>query len=406
MEGVQEARKQVCKFYNEGKCRFGSDCHNLHEGHVANVAKKGEAKVEEKQKEEKRPMKTAFDVIKRIQWDEMMPAECFTVGYLDRFKGIVEDPFTKFSNWGDLASADYEALAIPQHRIEYFKYKDTKVWDKKARLDLVFGSSGINDGKDIEAVMYEVDDRLKDLMLNRNDEQSDKDTDNDDEDEDDDDGVQVDISPIAQSFPIEERSTHFLAVRITEPAIIETARRVQLDAVKQEEALNDCLMGTGLFHVTLGMLRLTDGIDGTNEAIAAVQQIQPQLQELVATGLRFRVDGLDTFGQRVLYAKVHPEPEETFWQFASLVNDAIAKTSDRVSVTNKFELMPHMTLIKVNRPVAKIRNSKYLPSALYEAHIKRYFGCQHVDNLQLCVLEATTRFDGFYRTLCEIKFDQ
>ena len=128
-------------------------------------------------------MKTALDVIKRIQWDEMMPPESFTIGYLDRFTGLVEDEFSKFSNWGNLVSlkslkwhytfcstkighfhifqseADYEALAIPQHRIEYFKYRGTKVWDKKSRLDLVFGSAGDNKGKSIEEIMSEIDEK-------------------------------------------------------------------------------------------------------------------------------------------------------------------------------------------------------------------------------------------------------
>ena len=36
----------------------------------------------------KSSMKTALDVIKRIQWDENLPAEYFTIGYLDRFEGI------------------------------------------------------------------------------------------------------------------------------------------------------------------------------------------------------------------------------------------------------------------------------------------------------------------------------
>ena len=47
-------------------------------------------------------MRTSSDVIKRLQWDENLPEEFFTIGYVDRFVGIVEDPFTKFSHWGDL----------------------------------------------------------------------------------------------------------------------------------------------------------------------------------------------------------------------------------------------------------------------------------------------------------------
>jgi hypothetical protein len=43
------------------------------------------------------------------------------VGYLDRFKGVMEEPFSSFS-WGeDLASLDWDTLAIPQHRIQYFR---------------------------------------------------------------------------------------------------------------------------------------------------------------------------------------------------------------------------------------------------------------------------------------------
>ena len=55
--------------------------------------------------------------------------------------GVIEDDFSKFSSWGDPAAAEYEALSIPQHRIEYFKYRGVKVWDKKERLDEVFGST-------------------------------------------------------------------------------------------------------------------------------------------------------------------------------------------------------------------------------------------------------------------------
>ena len=82
-------------------------------------------------------MQTATDVINRIMWDDDFPTEMFKVGYLDRFKGIQEKLFTDFS-WEDIASVDdYEVLAIPKHRIQYFKYKNIIVWDKTRRLDKV-----------------------------------------------------------------------------------------------------------------------------------------------------------------------------------------------------------------------------------------------------------------------------
>ncbi|CAH8483601.1 unnamed protein product [Schistosoma rodhaini] len=85
-------------------------------------------------------MRTAGDVVKRVLWDEKIPQKCITIGYLDRFKGILEKPFDDFS-WEPLDSLDYFTFGVPEHRIQYFKYKDIVVWDKRFRIDRVFGSS-------------------------------------------------------------------------------------------------------------------------------------------------------------------------------------------------------------------------------------------------------------------------
>ena len=161
----------ICKFFKEGKCRFGENCFNKHpndKGCIDAVGLTSKSKAipgknEVTYKDEisdkssstdeisvrnskKKSMKTASDVISRIQWDDDLPTEDFTVGYLDRFVGIVEKSFNSFS-WEDIASVDYSTLAIPKHRIQYFKYKDTVVWDKRSRLDKVFGSTG--DSKEV-----------------------------------------------------------------------------------------------------------------------------------------------------------------------------------------------------------------------------------------------------------------
>ena len=85
--------------------------------------------VDKEEKPKKPPMKTAIDVVKRIQWDKTLPIDQFIVGYIDRMEGLKEKYFTAFS-WEDIASVDYTVLAIPKHRIQYFKYKTEIVWDK------------------------------------------------------------------------------------------------------------------------------------------------------------------------------------------------------------------------------------------------------------------------------------
>ena len=121
-------KTKVCKYYLENKCRFGDECTNRHEGKsVQTVVKKkicktntDENKCEKGKK--KPPMKTAQDVIQRLQWDPRLPqvkwkwiSGLFIIGYLDHVHGVVE------KNWDDLASGDNNVFPIPQHKIQYFK---------------------------------------------------------------------------------------------------------------------------------------------------------------------------------------------------------------------------------------------------------------------------------------------
>jgi len=104
------------------------------------------------------PMKTADDVVKRILWDQQLKPDDFVVGYVDRFLGVLEEDFVTFS-WEDLASVDdHVALAIPKHRIQYFKYRGIVVWDKALRLDNVFGSTG--SGKTIMDIVEQLGDAV------------------------------------------------------------------------------------------------------------------------------------------------------------------------------------------------------------------------------------------------------
>ena len=90
-------------------------------------------------------MKTVEDVISRIEWDDHLDKRYFRVGYMDRFLGLQEKSFNDFDFKIDLASISDQhsnILAIPKHRIKYFKYKNEIIWDKETRIDLMFGSTG------------------------------------------------------------------------------------------------------------------------------------------------------------------------------------------------------------------------------------------------------------------------
>jgi hypothetical protein len=87
---ILTAERSVCRFYQENRCRFGSDCINLHEGPVVaetEVEKKPATsrKREEEEGKKKPSMKTAADVIKRIRWDPLLPEVSHHIDFVFSF---------------------------------------------------------------------------------------------------------------------------------------------------------------------------------------------------------------------------------------------------------------------------------------------------------------------------------
>ncbi|XP_019948572.1 leukocyte receptor cluster member 9 [Paralichthys olivaceus] len=165
-----EEKANVCPFFLKQKCHFGHRCRLRHsvptpddsgalssdqddtsdEEKSEKHKKKGKVdkaiKPEYKQGQEtnKKPrMRTAADVISRIQWDPSVDSSEFVVGYVDRFLGVLERPFCDFNWKANPCDCDYTSeLALPRHRIQYFTYRGLRVWDRHTRTDRVFGSTG------------------------------------------------------------------------------------------------------------------------------------------------------------------------------------------------------------------------------------------------------------------------
>jgi uncharacterized protein (UPF0248 family) len=109
----------------------------------------------------KTSMKTADDVISRIEWDDRLDKRYFRVGYIDRFLGLQEKSFTDFDFKVSTVSDRHSTiLAIPKHRIQYFKYANEIIWDKDTRTDLMFGSTGN------QQTIYDVIKRHENLLEN------------------------------------------------------------------------------------------------------------------------------------------------------------------------------------------------------------------------------------------------
>lgn len=82
-------------------------------------------------------LRPAKDILSRIRHDPSIDNSDYIVGYHDRIEGPME---MKVEDWkgGDVTDEEF----IPQHRILYFRRASdgVRVWDRKRRLDVVFGS--------------------------------------------------------------------------------------------------------------------------------------------------------------------------------------------------------------------------------------------------------------------------
>ncbi|KAM6154480.1 leukocyte receptor cluster member 9 [Erethizon dorsatum] len=126
----------ACRFFLEGRCRFGARCRQPHPGAPTPPVRGPQEEAGAK----KPPLRTAAAVIQRIRWDPRLDPADFSVGYADRFLGVCEEPFRAFCWDQPLAALGPGVLAVPQHRVRYFRCRGRLVWDRASRTDLVFGS--------------------------------------------------------------------------------------------------------------------------------------------------------------------------------------------------------------------------------------------------------------------------
>ena len=422
---VNEEKKIVCTFYLEGKCRFGSDCFNFHPDDVIvkqrkrqrNKKKKKKTttsqllEAEEEYKEKLPSMKTAGDVRKRIQWDSSFKREYFVVGYLDRFLGVVEKPFNAFT-WEHLATVNNDQFAIPQHRIQYFKYRGMKVWDKNEKLDYIFGGY-------IQEVMKKVDDR----ELEEEKKNDDNNNNNHHSNSEDEENIIIGKSSSPIIFIKEEmvqiqkqKASHFFCIRLRDNIELKNiALKIQEKIIEWEPVLKDCVVPIELFHITLTMIHINNNNEKetvTKLAKILREDLHPKFQKLLLEEekggdeekyckKRIFAEGLSTFGAKVIYCKLRVP--QVFFNIVETLRQSL-KGIEGVVITNHFEFIPHITLMKMNRIVARKRRSEYFNSILYNDYTDKKFGFIPIDNINLCLVNDDRGNDGFYVTLEKIQF--
>ena len=153
------------------------------------------------------------------------------------------------------------------------------------------------------------------------------------------------------------RLTHFFALRVAPDALRETAGAMQTALVEADKDLAKCVISPEKFHVTLGLLSLGAGDpDARQRAEAAL------LEAARAPPPTVVFPGLDSFGDRVLFAKVEDASDDGR---LAAVAAASKRALEAHGFPNQPQFAPHMTLAKTSK--ARTRRRLKIPKAAWAA---------------------------------------
>ena len=314
-------------------------------------------------------------------WDPTLTIADFTVGYLDRFRGVLEKSFADF-NWGKLEMAGHFDLAIPEHRIQYFKYKGYIVWQKATRIDRIFGSTPPYEKiSDIQAKFDEGELVADDPTAAQKE----------DEDEDDNDR--------RNQTRKNDRPNYFVSFKITNPSVVQALVQVQESVVRKDPRLQTSCLPHRCLHVTLVTLQLRNEQE-FDAARDAMEEARELLRVYLPRDTRLTIRGLECFRQRVLHACV--DEIGRLDMFVTALKRLFASRRLKL-VGNHDPFTPHVTLMKLNRETSRDVVAT-IDTHLWGSMQGVKFGAQSVDAIHLCKMSAADKSEvtGFYRCISSI----
>ena len=191
-------------------------------------------------------------------------------------------------------------------------------------------------------------------------------------------------APAKKHKPKPPRLTHFFALRVAPDALRDTAGAVQTALVAADKDLAKCVISPEKFHVTLGLLSLGDP-DARQRAEAAL------LEAARAPPPTVVFPGLDSFGDRVLFAKVEDASDDGR---LAAVAAASKRALEAHGFPNQPDFAPHVTLAKTSKARTR-RRLKILKTAWAALADAPVAGTQTLGTIELMAMAGDDGNGGY-----------
>ena len=209
--------------------------------------------------------------------------------------------------------------------------------------------------------------------------------------------AQITIPPTPASVVRHDKPNHFIALPITDPAVVQAAVQVQQQYAELSELdIDRFATEEHNFHITLCAVR----IDNEND-LDTVNQIlyETVLDQSIKINQPFTLQGLDTFWNRVLFVKA--DFDEAFHRFVIYIRRELKRAGLRI-FDDDNEFVPHMTLLKFS----KTANVTFLPMEdFFKLRTNHFSPCEELPLGRVALLSMERDEDSKYIEKFAVEFE-
>ncbi|KAF4671866.1 A kinase (PRKA) anchor protein 7 [Perkinsus chesapeaki] len=217
--------------------------------------------------------------------------------------------------------------------------------------------------------------------------------------------------------------THFVAIRVTNPKVLDYCERVQKSVTEEAHAImKEACVKREKVHLSMAVMRLESN-EREQDAINAIKIATKELLD-EKKEIRIRPTELGSF-PGVLHLKMDDDTATVLKRYYELLSTELRKRNIQMAKEKSSEFKPHVTIIKSAQGMRKARKFPELKKKNKEAKaalkipsiddIKQKLGDeaelggdteQKVDKIELCSMLKDKQADGFFAVDYTLPLDE